>query len=49
MIKNIYFTFVAGPSSLMMFDFKVEFIGFLREERVMSEVKLPSHSKIMQK
>jgi len=35
MIKNIYFTFVAG-ASLMMFDFKVEFLGFLREERVMS-------------
>jgi hypothetical protein len=35
MVRNVYFTFAAG-ASLMMVDFKVEFIGFERNERVMS-------------
>jgi len=29
MVRNVYFTFMAG-ASLMMVDFKVEFIGFER-------------------
>jgi hypothetical protein len=39
MINNVYFTIVAGKA-MFLCDFKVEFLGLAREERVMSEVKL---------
>jgi hypothetical protein len=42
-ISNVYFTIVAGKSFFMC-DFKVEFLGFVRDERVHSEVKLSSNS-----
>lgn len=44
-IKNVYFTFIAGES-LLMFDFKIEFLGFVRDERIMSEIKLRSIGKL---
>lgn len=35
MVKNVYFTWIAGKS-LFLCDFKVQFLGFVREVRVMS-------------
>ena len=39
MINNVYFTIIAGKSFFMC-DFKVEFLGFTKDERVKSEVKI---------
>ena len=48
LIKYVYFTFIAG-SSLLMFDFKVEFLGFTRGERFQSEAKFRPQKGILQK
>lgn len=44
-ISNVYFTIKAGKSFFMC-DLKVEFLGFVKNERVMSEVKINPYPKV---
>lgn len=45
MVKNVYFTFVAG-ASLLMFTFKIQFLGFVRDQRFLSQVRLKDPRKL---